>query len=368
MSNYHDLPEHGGDIYQAARRLGIKADSIHDLSTNANEFARYLTKGLVDETPYPFDRYPDPDSLTLRELIARHEGVHPENILVGNGSSELIFLTLQALRPTSVLLIGPIFMEYARACEALKIPYSLLALPPESGFNFGRAELTALWHCRAELAILCTPNNPTGVSFENLPVLLEALPCQRLLTDNTYREFLWDEPAYGDHCWRAYQRYLRPGTSAACLNSFTKFFNCAGIRLGYVTGDRTLINQMAALRAPWTVSAFAQELGCKFLDRIDDFRAVLPELRFERGRMIESLLETGLFSEELVFPGPSFITLGLRHGVSAMALKQHLLKWHVLIRVCDNIPGMPPNFVRIQVRPENQLEPLWDGLHTWNKF
>ena len=362
------LPNHGGDVYQAARSLGLKADSIHDFSTNSNEFARAITQSLIDDTPYPFDRYPDPESITLRETIARHEGVNAENILVGNGSSELIFLAMQALRPTSVLLIGPIFMEYARACEAMSIPYKILALPPDTGFTFGRAELHALWKSQADLAILCTPNNPTGVSFENLPFVLEAMPCQRLLVDNTYREFMWDDGPYQKNCWLAYQHSLRPGTTALSLNSFTKFFHCAGVRLGYVVADRPLINSMAALRAPWTVSAFAQELGCKFLNRVDEYRAVLPELRLARGRMIADLLETDLFEENLVFAGPSFITLGMRFGLSATALKKHLLKWHALIRVCDNIPGMPPNFVRIQVRPEDQLEPLMGGLNTWNKY
>ena len=364
----HTLPDHGGDIYQAARKLGINAENIHDFSTNSNEFARALTQGIVRDTPYPFDRYPDPDSVRLRERLAKHEGVKPENILVGNGSAELIFLALQAMRPSSALLIGPIFIEYARACEALNIPYNILALTPENGFNFGRSELSSLWRSRADLAILCTPNNPTGVNFENLPLLLEALPCQRLLTDNTYREFLWEEPGYHENCWPVYQQHLRPGTGAICLNSFTKFFHCAGVRLGYVAADRGIINSMAAMRAPWTVSAFAQELGCKFLDHIEEYRAVLPELRFERAEMISELLETGLFSETKVFPGPSFITLGLKPGIAAADLKRHLLKWRVLIRVCDNIPGMPSNYVRIQVRPGTQTEPLFDGLRAWSKF
>lgn len=362
------LPSHGGDIYQAALNLGLKSDSIHDFSTNSNEFARAITQDLINGTPYPFDRYPDPDSTILRDKIARHEGTAPENIMVGNGSSELIFLAIQAMRPSSALLIGPIFMEYARACEALGIPYEILALPPETGFTFGRAELHALWRSRADLAILCTPNNPTGVNFENLAFILEALPCQRLLVDSTYREFLWGDSSYQENYWKACQRSLRPGTGVVSLNSFTKFFHCAGVRLGYVVADRSLINTMESLRAPWTVSAFAQEMGCKFLNKIDEYRSVLPELRLSQARMTEELCGTGLFEENLIFAGPSFITMGLRCGLNAMALKNHLLKWHVLIRVCDNIPGMPPNFVRIQVRPCEQWEPLMGGLNTWNKY
>lgn len=359
------LPSHGGDVYQMARALGLAPDSIHDFSTNANEFARPLTEALIKETNYPFDRYPDPNSELLCKVIAKHENVSTDKVLVGNGSSELIFLAMQALAPSSVLLIGPIFMEYARACEALNIPYKVLSLPASAGFNFSRNEVHALWNSKADLAILCTPNNPTGVTFENLFAILEVIPCQRILIDNTYREFMWDDGPYEENCWKAYQSFLRPGASLISLNSFTKFFNCAGVRLGYVIGERIFINAMERLRAPWTVSAFAQDMGCKLLNRIDEYRALLPDLRWNRSNMRRELSETGLFIDDLIFEGPSFITLPLRNGLNPIDLKNHLMKWHVLIRVCDNITGMPPGFVRIQVRPDEQCQKLYDGLKTW---
>ena len=81
--------------------------------------------------------------------------------------------------------------------------------------------------------------------------------------------------------------------------------------------------------------------------------------------MAEELAETGLFHEDLIFEGPSFLTLAVKEPLSALELKQHLLKWHVLVRVCDNIPGMPQNYVRVQVRPEEQCEVLFNALRNW---
>lgn len=363
---YH-LPSHGGDVYQAARNLGLQPEHIYDFSTNSNEFARPLTEQLIKETSYPFDRYPDSNSFALRETIARHEHTAPDKILVGNGSSELIFLAMQALAPTSALLIGPIFMEYARACQALGIPYKVLSLPPSTGFTFTRSEVHALWHSRADLAVICTPNNPTGAVYENIAAILEVTPCPRILIDNTYREFMWDDGPYAENCWQSYQSHLRPGANVLSLNSFTKFFHCAGIRLGYVVADKALISAMDSLRAPWTVSAFAQDMGCKFLNHLDEYRAFLPSLRLSRGRMAHELANTGLFYEDLIFEGPSFLTLAVKEPLSALELKQHLLKWHVLIRVCDNIPGMPPNYVRVQVRPEEQCEVLFNALRNFRR-
>lgn len=359
------LPLHGGDVHAAARSMGLKPQDIHDFSTNANEFAHALTRALVDETGYPFDRYPDPNSVALTEAIARHENVSSEKILVGNGSSELIFQTLQSLRPASVLLIGPIFVEYARACEALNIPYQILNLPASTGFTFARNEIHALWNNKADLAILCTPNNPTGVLYENLNTILEIISCPRIFIDNTYREFIWDDGPYEENHWHAYQKLLRPGSSVISLNSFTKFFNCAGVRLGYLVADRTLINAINSLRAPWTVSGFAQDLGCKFLNNIDAYRETLLALRWSRQTMRDELAASGLFFEDRIFPGPSFITLCLRDELAAFDLQKHLLKHQVLIRVCDNITGMPANYVRIQVRPEEQCHVLYQALRSF---
>ena len=359
------LPLHGGDVHAAARSMGLKPQDIHDFSTNANEFAHSLTQALVNDTSYPFDHYPDPNSVALTEAIARHENVGQEKILVGNGSSELIFQTLQALRPSSVLLIGPIFVEYARACEALNIPYQIFNLPASTGFTFARNEVHALWNTKADLAILCTPNNPTGVVYENLNTILEIIPCPRIFIDNTYREFIWDDGPYDENHWQAYQQLLRPGAALISLNSFTKFFNCAGVRLGYLVADRTLINAINSLRAPWTISGFAQELGCKFLNNLDAYRETLPNLRWSRSTMIDELGASGLFYQDHIFPGPSFITLALRDELSARDLQKHLLKQQVLIRVCDNITGMPPNYIRIQVRPEEDCHALYQGLRSF---
>ena len=359
------LPLHGGNVHAAARSMGLKPQDIHDFSTNANEFAHALTRELINDTSYPFDRYPDPDSVALTEAIARHENVSSDKILVGNGSSELIFQTLQSLRPASVLLIGPIFVEYARACEALNIPYQVLNLPASTGFTFARNEVHALWNNKADLAILCTPNNPTGVLYENLNTILEIIPCPRIFIDNTYREFIWDEGPYEENHWQAYQNLLRPGASVISLNSFTKFFNCAGVRLGYIVADRTLINAISSSRAPWTVSGFAQELGCKFLNNLDVYRETLLPLRWNRKNMLDELSASDLFFEELTFQGPSFITLCLRDELDALDLQKHLLKHQVLIRVCNNITGMPPNYVRIQVRPEDQCHALYQGLRAF---
>jgi histidinol-phosphate/aromatic aminotransferase/cobyric acid decarboxylase-like protein len=106
-------------------------------------------------------------------------------------------------------------------------------------------------------------------------------------------------------------------------------------------------------------------MGLRFLDRIADYRALLPELHFQRRQKAEALLDTNLFQEDSLCEGPSFITLAVQEPYSALSLAQQLLEQRILIRVCDNIPGMPPNYVRFQVRPLDSCEEL---LHSLKKF
>ena len=356
---------HGGAVLSMAHSLGVSADSIDDFSTNTFYSAKALTAQLVQDTPYLFEHYPDSHCTALREALADHEQVNPEQIIIGNGSAELIFLIMHTLKPGSACLPSPLFSEYNRACHTFNIPVHEVRLDEQQAFVFGREELMGLWKSSADLAVFCVPNNPSGQTYANLPAVLESTPSSRVLIDSTYREFLWDDPAYAQTSWQAYTGMVRPGTALTILAGFTKFFACPGIRLGYAVADKNVIGRLNAQRAPWTVSAFAQQMGLRFLDRIADYRALLPELHFQRGRMVEALLDTGLFRENSLCEGPSFITLAVQEPLRALDLARYLLERRILIRVCDNIPGMPPNYVRFQARPQEACEELLHGLEQF---
>nr|WP_230404573.1 hypothetical protein [Nitratidesulfovibrio sp. HK-II] len=121
-----DQSAHGGEVYRVARELGVAPEDILDCGSNGFAHAVDLTRALVEAQPHPFEHYPDPDSTALRQRLAAHEGVSPGQLLVGNGSSELIWLALRVLRPTRVTLLGPTFSEYVRACETHAIPWRVL--------------------------------------------------------------------------------------------------------------------------------------------------------------------------------------------------------------------------------------------------
>ncbi|MDR2488840.1 MAG: aminotransferase class I/II-fold pyridoxal phosphate-dependent enzyme [Desulfovibrio sp.] len=348
---------HGGEVYTTARRLHTTPDKLLDFSNNANIFAYQLTKKLTDATPYPFLHYPDSAAEELAGVIAAHEHVAPDRILPGNGGTELIWLTLRALEPRKVLFIGPIFSEYVRVCLAFSIPFDILTLASENEFNYSADDLSAIWESDADLIVLCTPNNPAGAIYD-MARLLHMLRAPRVLIDCSYREFLYGMDDYDHNSLNSYCASARPGVSIFTLHSFTKFFCCPGIRLGYLMGDRNHLARIAALRPAWSVSPFAQVMGKRFLDSVEAYRESLTPLRQAVAHMGRELRRLACVNPEKVLEGPAFLCCGLRPRFNTKTVCKTLLNRRILVRDCDSIPGMPEGFIRMQARPESDAARL----------
>lgn len=367
---------HGGEIYKAAAAIGLKPWQILDFSSNANIFARSLTESILKECSGAWLHYPEADAASLKKAVARYEGVDEACLAMGNGSADLIWRFFQDAAPSSILFIGPVFSEYIRAAEALGIRYNIITPPAEAEFALGEAELKRLWESQAELCVICTPNNPGGITYENIGAIFASLRTPRVLVDLSYREFLDGSPLYAANNWNNYIRMRAPGMNIFCLHSFTKFFCCPGLRLGYLVGDPMPIKSMNARMPSWTVSGLGQEAGLRFIAAIDDYKVSLAPLREAGYTLGAELRRLPIFEPDLVLEGPNFFCCGLaensqgamltRDGspIKTADLQNFLLQHKILVRNCDNIPGMPAGFVRIQVREEADNERL---LHALDK-
>lgn len=372
--NSYSQGAHGGEVYKAAARLGLKPRQILDFSSNANVFGIELTQDIVNSAPYPFLHYPESENISLREAIARHEGATYGNVICGNGAADLIWQFLRFTAPRSVMLLGPAFSEYARACRALGINYTVITPSAEFGFACGEEDLRRIWESSAELAILCTPNNPAGITYENMHAILAVLRSPRLLVDLSYREFIYDSPLYAQNCWNEYTRLANPGTAVFTLHSFTKFFCCPGIRLGYMLGDARSVRLMQDAQPAWSISTFVQNAGIRFLEYIKEYRDLLPQIRLAAYHLGLELRRLPIFDPDYVFEGPNFFCCRLSGNASgairrsdgkapeAADLQDFLLHHRILVRNCDNIPGMPAGFIRLQVRPGEDNQKLLDIL------
>ena len=353
---------HGGEVYSVANQLHISVDDLLDFSSNANLFALPLTQQLVEKTPYPFLHYPDSKAQKLAHAIAEHEGVSLDSLLIGNGSTDLIWHTLQHLAPKKVLFIGPMFSEYAIACQSLHIPYSVLLTDEINHFNLTQEQHQQLWNTDADLVILCTPNNPACITYSPIHAILGMVRAPRILIDNTYREFLYGSIDYDQNHFNVYSRILRQGVALLTLNSFTKFFCCPGIRLGYIMSDRRHINMLSAQRPSWMVSPFAQIMGRTFLANLEAYRNTLPSLNEAVINTAQKLRQLDIVDNNFVLEGPGFVTFKVKAPWTSSYVYSQLLEKTILIRNCDSIPGMPQNYIRVQARIESDLQILLDAL------
>lgn len=355
---------HGGEVYALSKQLGCPADKLLDFSSNANIFARPVTEELLEKARPPFEHYPDSACAELVQAISLYEEVEAERILPGNGAADLIWLAVRALAPRKALCMGPIFSEFVKAFTAFEVPYEIITPPQTAEFQPGSEELTKIWESDADLVVLCTPNNPAALAYENMRGLFEMLRAPRVIIDNSYRDFLYGTPEYERNRLNAYQTDLRPGVSLFTLHSFTKFFCCPGIRLGYIMGDRFQISRMANLRPSWSIGSQAQHMGRLFLNNAESYRATLPALRESVRDLARQLRRTACMDADRIFEGPGFLCCGLAPGLDAGQVYQKALQAQILIRNCDTIPGMPPGFIRVRARSAGDNARLVNFLRT----
>ncbi|MDR1946125.1 MAG: aminotransferase class I/II-fold pyridoxal phosphate-dependent enzyme [Desulfovibrio sp.] len=353
-----------GELPVAARFLRVAPESLLDFSSDVSVFARDLTRSLIAEMSCPFDAYPDPEARALKEAVAAHEGVNPEQVLPGNGASELIRLAVQALAPRRVLMLGPLLAEYAALCSLFEIPYDVVSPSAEADFACTAGELELLRETDADLLIFNTPNNPSGTIYDNILILLHILRTPRVLADLSGREFLFGTDDYYANSFRVFNETVRPGVRVFTLHSFSAFFCCPGLRLGYLLGDSALLARIEELRSPWSVNSVAQAAGPLLLRHVDDYRATLPALNEACRSMGRELRRLDCMRPDRVVEGPGFLCCGLKPPFESGALHDFLLQRRILIRDCDGIPGMPSGFVRIQARPEAEAARLLEALDS----
>jgi histidinol-phosphate aminotransferase len=340
---------HGGLQGSDLLGLSLKASDVLDFSASLNPLG---PPPIVREALATFDpsRYPDPDCAELREALAERDGVRPDQILIGNGSTELIHLVVrmfvhQGQRP---IVFSPTFSEFERAVNIVgghAYPWTATA---QRGFRWAlRNKPAVLERVRPPLVWLCNPNNPTGVYLQQEAVQSLALSLSEgpLLLDEAYRSFV-ESP------WSSTD--LVDTGRVICLRSLTKEFAIPALRLGYMIAHRDIVKSAAALQPEWSVSGVAlvgglAALGC------DDW--------VERGRIVAEsakvFLTTALDNAgfEVVAGAAGFILVEVG---DAATVRTRLLRRGIAVRDCTSF-GLP-SYIRVGMRQLADCEKLVEEL------
>jgi threonine-phosphate decarboxylase len=346
-------PPHGGDVYHLARSLGIPLSELLDFSANINPlgYPPGLPGALVAALAEVV-HYPDRRCLDLRGKLAAYHHLSPEEILVGNGSTELIYLLARVLHPRQALIVAPAFSEYEAALRVAQVPVEFHLTPEAHCFTLDQP-----FNPRgADLVFLANPASPSGVLLapELLLAVAAALDAAGayLVLDEAFVDFV-EEASLKNRLAR-FPRLL-------ILRSFTKFFGIPGIRLGYLLAAPELIGRLAAVQEPWSVSTLAQAAGRACLADLDYMARTRALVRQEREYLYNRL--AGLPGLKPFPAAVNYLLVKLTGpGASAARLRQELLAHKVVIRDASNFRGLDARFFRLAVRRREENDRLLTAL------
>ncbi len=358
------LSIHGGNVFETARRLGCAPEEIIDFSASINPLGP--PHGLLDvliEAYRSVQHYPDIANKTLVDAIAARYGLDSTRVVVGNGSTELIYLLPKTMEVSSVLAVVPTFKEYLKAFALHGCRMHLCVAEAEHNFQPTVDQLHRAMESFAPQALLVThPGSPCGslIPGDVRRFLVEETRRRgiTLVVDEVFIDFCEEESlleALGQH-----ERLI-------LIRSMTKFYGIPGLRLGYVL---TSFEQAARLRdqvPPWSVNTLAQAAGVYCL-RQDFYRQeTLRLVGAERGRLSETLARVSGFK---VFPSAAnYLLVRLASTLSTAAeLKEELLVHHrLLIRDCANFDGLTTQDFRVAVRLPHENDRLIEALNQWRR-
>jgi histidinol-phosphate aminotransferase len=274
-------------------------------------------------------RYPDFHADALRQTLGRLHG-HPwEGVLVGNGSNELLSVTLTALVPLGgeVLGVEPSFGLYRSfVLKAGGVPRFL---PPRKDLSLQGDEIEAeIERYPRRPLLLCTPNNPTGDALppDRIAYYLERLQAP-LLLDNAYGEFCrWD-----------YRPLLARYPHLILFRTFSKAWSLAGMRLGYLLGDPRLVAELIKVKLPYNLSHAGAITGKVVLEAEEEAARRVRVIVARRAQWARMLTEEGLET----FPSEAnFLLVRCDSLERTREIRDGLAARGILIRDVSGYPGL----------------------------
>ncbi|MBT9146883.1 MAG: Threonine-phosphate decarboxylase [Syntrophomonadaceae bacterium] len=350
---------HGGNI-RAYEKDSSPGGKIIDFSANINPLgmSSKVRKALIKNLD-ALIHYPEPESRHLRKSLASFHHIGYNNLLMGNGSIELIHLIPRALKAKNVLIVTPTFSEYEFAVKSNGARPVFVKTTEREGFKLNNPKVMKFIP-GVDLVFLCNPNNPTGSYLcpGEILALLELCTKHRtiLVLDEAFMDFVesGDEITMVNEA--AKNKFL------LVLRSLTKFFALPGLRLGYLIGHRDLVGKISPFQYPWNVNSLAQIAGEEVIKDRSYIRKSKEYILRERRYLFANL--KGVEGLKVYPPSSNFILCKLENGKirKAKNLSQKLTKRGIIIRRGHNFRGLNDRFFRVAVRKRDENIKLISAL------
>jgi len=336
---------HGSDLESIEKVYGIKKEDIVSFSANVNPLGiSPKLKSTLSEQIDSIMSYPDREYTTLRKSIAEYVRTDIQNVIVGNGSTELISLFIHIKHPKKALIIGPTYSEYEREVSLGGGITLYYRLEEENNFALDIHKLDIGLTSDVDLLVICNPNNPTSTAITRNEMRIILDICKQkgifVMVDETYVEFAEDVFKITSAPLTGYYNNI------IILRGISKFFAAPGLRLGYaICGNVDLLKEMNQRKNPWTINSLAAIAGeIMFTDEgyIKDTRTLIANERDRICKILEGCKNVQYFT-----PTANFILIKiLKEDVTSMDLFEAAIKKGLMIRDCSTFPFLNNKFIR----------------------
>lgn len=340
----------GKHMEELKRELGI--NEIIKLASNENPLGP--SKRSIEAMKRAAETahiYPDSYNYHLKKALAEKYNLREKQLILGNGSDELIKLIAETFlaEGDEIIMPDPSFSEYEFAstlmgAQCIKVP--------TKDFRVDVNAIRAKIGPRTKLVFLCNPNNPTGtiVTRKEMDEFIDCLPGGTILVlDEAYCEYVTSDD-YPDGI-----EYIRQGKDVIVLRTFSKVYGLAGLRIGYGISSEEIIDMIQRVKEPFNVNSIAQAGALESLK--DEIQITRSREMVEKGKkyLYHALTHMGL---TYVPTEANFLLINVNRD--SQEVFQELLKRGVIIRTGDIFDL--PDYIRVTIGTMEQNERFISAL------
>ena len=331
LSAYH-VPDSSGMI---------KLDAMENPFPLPDKLKASWAKRLAE---VELNRYPDADMHSLREKIAARDGLNADQVLLGNGSDEIIQMLLLAADAGACVSPSPTFVMYDLISRWLKRPVATIPLEKDFSLNADKF-LQMCSREKATIAFLACPNNPTGNLWSEATI-------EKIATN--FRGLVIIDEAYLPFADRTHTGLIAP--NVLVLRTYSKQ-GWAGLRLGYLLGDAKTIAELDKVRLPYNINSLTQASADFFLDNFAVFEKQAKEISVERNSVAKTL--ASMDGIELFPSQANFLLLRVK---SADSIFEQLKQKGILIKNLNGQNPMLKECLRITIGSKEENGALLSAL------
>ncbi|MEI5905540.1 histidinol-phosphate transaminase [Bacillus spongiae] len=341
----------GKPIWEVQQELGIQ--EVVKLSSNENSLGvSPLAKKAIAKYTSELHRYPDANTTNLREAISSHYDIHNDQVVIGNGADELITLISETFLEAGdeIIVPSPSFSEYEFGANLMGA--NIVRVPLTNHFHYDLRLIINTITDKTKIIYLCSPNNPTGtyIKKDDLDTFFQKLPQNVLVVfDGAYSQYATSED-YSNGI-----EYVKSGKQLIIIQTFSKIYGLAGIRVGFGISSSEIINCIHKVREPFNVNTLAQvaaEAAINDIKHVDDSRRVNEE---GRNYLYNAFREMGITYVKTM---SNFILVDFK--VDSLSIYEQLLKKGIIVRY-GGVWGLP-NYLRVTIGMEAENRALITAL------